>query len=57
MASTQASRCAIIAQSPPGRLLGKIRVAGASGRTLYLLSSDGKNKSTFPVLHAGLSSA
>ena len=26
--------------------LGKILVAGASGRTLYLLTSDGKNKST-----------
>lgn len=50
VARTSAPRVASAAKAPTAAVhktsLGKILVAGASGRTLYLLTSDGKNKST-----------
>jgi predicted lipoprotein with Yx(FWY)xxD motif len=50
VARTSAPRLASVAKAPAVAVrktsLGKILVAGASGRTLYLLTSDGKNKST-----------
>src|ERR1035441_5197485 len=50
VARTSAPRVASAAKAPTVAVrktsLGKILVAGVSGRTLYLLTSDAKNKST-----------